>query len=137
MSTELLRTEKLYIEFTEDDIVRVVIEPNAHIEHEDLDRNHEIFKENLKQRRVPFIIIFGKFSTSDKQSREKFAHEERANYKLMEALVLNTLAHKLVANFHVNFYSPKYPTRIFATEKAAIKWIQENRKHYEEITKNE
>lgn len=42
---------------------------------------------------------------------------------IADALVINNLAHKILANFYVKFNKPVKPTKIFESREKAIKWL--------------
>lgn len=45
--------------------------------------------------------------------------------KVADALVVNSLAEKLIANFYIKFNRPSVPTRMFTNEKDALSWLRE------------
>ncbi len=40
------------------------------------------------------------------------------------AVVVDTLAYKLIANFYLKFNKPKRPYKVFSKEEEAIKWLK-------------
>lgn len=42
-----------------------------------------------------------------------------------DALVISSLAHKLLANFYLKYNKPVKPTRIFNQQEKALKWLLE------------
>ena len=117
-------TEKVIISLLEGGIVRVYVKEGAAIEEKDLHQFHAIYLDLMENDEAPFVVIFGKYSRSSKEAREKFANVQRAKFKSAEALVLNGLPHRIIANFYIKVYKPKHPTRIFSTEQEGVKWLK-------------
>lgn len=116
---------KYKISILNDAIVRVEIFRNTEVILEDLDRNFKIYESFLNGRKMPFLIIFGEFSMANRDVQKKFADSKRSQIKLMEAYVIHSLPHRIMGNFHIKFFKPEHPTKIFNKEKDAIAWIVE------------
>lgn len=59
------------------------------------------------------------------EAREYFAENESHNIlRLSQAIIIKSLAHKLVANFYMRFNKPKSPTVIVNSKEQAINWIK-------------
>ena len=43
---------------------------------------------------------------------------------LADALVINSLAHKILANFYMKMNKPVKPTKIFTSQKKAVDWLK-------------
>ena len=41
-----------------------------------------------------------------------------------EAYVIESLAHKIIANFYMKFNQPKVPTQFFKTKEEAVVWLR-------------
>ncbi len=62
-------------------------------------------------------------------AREYFAHNERHSaIRLSQAIVIDGLAQKLVANFYKTFNKPNCPVELFSNEADALKWSLSIRK---------
>lgn len=62
--------------------------------------------------------------TSTKEARE---YSSKGLYKenhLANAILVNSTAVKLMANFYMRFYKPPIPTKIFNTEVEACNWLK-------------
>jgi len=44
--------------------------------------------------------------------------------KKAEAFIVKSLAHRLVAKFHLNFYKPEHKIKVFSNEADALKWLE-------------
>lgn len=57
-------------------------------------------------------------------ARAYFAQsQEHAALRMSQALVLKSLAHKIVANFYLKFNKPSCPAAVFSDPEEAVKWI--------------
>lgn len=107
-------------------IVRVEGNPDIYIELEDMFENDKAFKKLLKgKKNAPFLVIFGDNAGISEEARNYFANKERSKIKRAEALVTPQLHHKLIAKSHLYFQKPPYPTKLFANEKEALKWLKQ------------
>jgi len=72
------------------------------------------------------IIDFRKTAvTFSPDAREFFAENEAHNkLRLSQVIIIDSLAHKLVANFYMRFNKPKSPTVIVNSEEQAMNWIK-------------
>ncbi|MCB0762437.1 MAG: hypothetical protein KDC12_13000 [Flavobacteriales bacterium] len=71
-----------------------------------------------------FCIVKANFSLNvDPEVREWLSSEERLNFILADAFVVNSMALRIVANFYLKYNRPKHPTRTFNSFEEARKWI--------------
>lgn len=121
-----IERDKAIITRLEDGIIKVEVRDNIEFNEADLDDNYRIYLDIKTQERVPFLVIFGLNSFAQSATRLKFADKKRARIKLKEALVLTSLAHRLIAQFYINYHKPNHPTKIFSNERDALIWLREN-----------
>ncbi len=114
------------ISLLNDFIVRVEIMRHTEVTLDDMDRNFKIYESFLKGRKLPFIVVFGEFSMANRDVQKEFAKQNRNSIKSMEAYIINSLPHRIMGNFHLKFFKPPHPTKIYKSEKEAIDWILEN-----------
>lgn len=106
---------------------------NTEVTLDDMDRNFKIYESFIKDRKLPFIIVFGEFSMANRDVQKEFAKQKRNKLKLMEAYIVNSLPHRIMGNFHLKFFKPEHPSRMFKTEEEAMDWIYS--KNPEELKK--
>lgn len=75
---------------------------------------------------VPHLIlkIPGKFTSVDHDTREHVAKGDGARFSIAEAFIINSLAHKMIANFYIKFNKPQKPTHFFGDIQSAEKWLK-------------
>ncbi len=82
-------------------------------------------------RDLPVSIIIdvrGCYINFSNEAREYFARD--ANYtekRKSQALVIDGLAHKLVANFYMRFNRPTCPVAVFENPQEALEWTRKIR----------
>lgn len=59
------------------------------------------------------------------ESRKYLAHDEHAiRWRKADAILVNSLHNRILANFYLKIASNKRPARVFGSEKAALKWLE-------------
>ncbi len=65
------------------------------------------------------------------EAREYFAkHEKITRIRKGQAIVVNNLHTKLLANFYMNFHKPSNPIKIFTDYDKAYNWVKEIRNEW-------
>lgn len=115
---------KVLIYKLKDDIIKVLIKDSASIEVEDLLEMKDFNKKLAGGKDYYLLFIAGKDSHISKEAREKSTGKEISENKLAQAFVVQSLAHKIIANFFINIQKPSMPTKMFTNEKEAIHWLK-------------
>ena len=116
--------QKVLITLLEDNIFRVLIKKDIELNLEDLDTNYIFFREHLPDKKVPFLIIFSRGATTVKGANELFSAKKRLGIKTKEAFVIETLPHRIMANFYIRYTKQNHPTKIFSNETDALLWLR-------------
>jgi hypothetical protein len=74
-------------------------------------------------KKMPVMISMETYNPPNSESMKYGASEEGRRYMKTTAIVINSLALRLGANFYLNFFKPKVPTKIFNLENEAVKWL--------------
>jgi len=70
-------------------------------------------------------------STINHEAREHFATNKKiTDIRKGQAIVVNSLHTKLLANFYMKFHKPENPVKIFSDYDKAEKWIREIRNRW-------
>lgn len=106
-------------------IIKMEADEHEFLEVEDIERIREI---NLKlSEGKPFCILLdtskGYFNTSP-EANKLLASKEFAEKRMASAFIAKSLATKLASNFFIKFNKPLTPTRVFSSEKEALKWLK-------------
>ena len=72
----------------------------------------------------PFLFTAEDYVTVGKEARDNAIKMEDRYVGAVTAVVANSVAYKLIANFYVKINKPKTPFKVFNTQEAAIKWLK-------------
>lgn len=109
----------------EDGIFQLAVKPNSHIE---LGDSLEIFEVLQKYsnavENILLLTIIGEDCTWDKEAREFTTTKEYSKLIKGEAIVVSSLAHKLLFNFTLKTFKPQLAMNLFSQEDKAINWLK-------------
>jgi hypothetical protein len=76
----------------------------------------------------PFLllVIVPSGASATKEAREYAAQESIRNRIKAQAIVLDNVATRIMANFYMKINRPRQPIKIFSDKKQAITWLQKN-----------
>ncbi|MES2132669.1 MAG: hypothetical protein V4506_09980 [Bacteroidota bacterium] len=83
------------------------------------------YDEITQGKKVPFLFIADDGVTVTKEARENAILQEKNVPRLASAILVTSLAYKLVANFYLQFNKPKIPYKVFTSRNAAIEWLSQ------------
>ena len=115
------------LEYLAPDVVILTYMPKIHLTW---DMTLEVFKATNKltgNKACYMCSVIGNGLTIEKEVREKGVTPEMLKYTKAAAIVQNSLAHKLLANFIIRVQRPQSITKAFSTKEAALKWFDELR----------
>lgn len=117
-------TSKAEIVLLKEGFVRINIADGVHLEVEDSLAIHEAKLKLLPPGGKHVVLVdSGKFSTISKEAREFSAKDEISDNRIAKALVVHSLAQKLIGDFFIRVNKPKGKTRMFVSESKAIRWL--------------
>lgn len=71
------------------------------------------------------IYEFHSFSDVDPEVRDWAASPSNNSYTILDAIVINSLSQKILADFYISFNKPVKPTRVFKSIDKAFDWVHE------------
>ncbi len=129
--------EKRYLNFTlvdeldigpvlfrvyENRIFHAIIKEGQRITMEHALKGHEFLDRNGSGRFYN-LYEFESFAEMDPEIRIWAAETSGNNYTYLDAVVINNVAQKIIANFYLKFNKPDMPTKIFPSTDKALDWI--------------
>ncbi|TND07770.1 MAG: hypothetical protein FD123_2921 [Bacteroidetes bacterium] len=72
----------------------------------------------------PVLKVAGKYSSADESARIYTASPEGLRYTLADAVLINSMAQRIIGNFYLQVNKPSKPTRLFTSREDAIKWLK-------------
>ena len=128
-----IELEKVFLHLVEEGFVILEFKDNVNIEVEDAKEIDQLIVDELINNNhfVALIDARDVTSTITAEAREFFANDELVlEIRKAQAIVVNNLHTKLLANFYMKFHKPKNPIKIFSDYDTAEKWIREIRKEW-------
>ena len=121
--TKKTETNTAYINLCSDGIVRVLFKRNSEINISELKANNVALNELVMGNKHAFLYYTEDDTvTHSNDARAYGKQNENAVPRLCTAVVVSSLAHKLVANFYLKFNKPAIPFRVFSQMNEAEKW---------------
>jgi hypothetical protein len=80
-----------------------------------------VYEEYCSENPPLRLIEFGEFCTVTSEARQFIS--ENIKPAIAEAIVIYSLAQKLLVKFYLNFRKQQHPVKVFSTVKDAIKWL--------------
>jgi hypothetical protein len=121
-----ISTRTARISLGSDGIVRVMYLSGFDIDVDDKKEHHAAFAELTGGVKHPFLIQAGTDVTFTREARNYGSKMEPYQPFLAFAIVANSAAYMLMANFYFQFHRPVMPYKIFREEPDAVKWLREN-----------
>ena len=105
-------------------LMKGVLKDEVELELSDVIEQRKICTDLTAGKPHVVLAIVGAETTATKESRE-YAARHPAPGRIAEAIVVKSLAVRLMGNIYINYHKPNIPTRMFNNEVDAVKWLQE------------
>lgn len=122
---ETIEFEKSIYEFCDDGLVIITVKDGVHMELEDSKKEHQMLLKKPEYLPLRVLIKSGINSSVSKEVRDYSNSEEAYKIIRAEALVVNSLAQKIMADFISKFYKIPMNLKIFNDEEKAIRWLKQ------------
>lgn len=119
MTTEA--ATKFTAELLDGDIIHLKYEDNVILEVEDYKAGMEAYQEAGKGKKLKIMVEVGKYTSSSSEGR-KYAQENNPK-AIAEALVIHSLAQRMLARFYVLFHHGDHPIKVFVDPEKARRWL--------------
>lgn len=123
--------------FRSDGIVNLHIKSNQTLTGEDTRSMVEYIGKIGNGKKLLVLITTGEYSLADKESREFGASKAGNEYTLAAAIVVKSLAQKLIGNAYIKVNKPIAPNALFTAEQKAIEWLKTFMKQQSHERKND
>lgn len=84
----------------------------------------EKFNEITGGKLTPFLFTAGDGVIVTPEARDNAMNTEEDSPCYGTAVIVTSLAYKLIANFYLKFNKPKRPYRVFKSENEAVEWLR-------------
>ncbi|MFZ5552197.1 MAG: hypothetical protein ACOZCO_03705 [Bacteroidota bacterium] len=104
--------------------MHIIFKKDQSIDLEDFFAGLELIKKVGKGKK--FLYLYDPEENSDVTPElRKYVSSDNANkYTIADAILVNRLSQKIIANFYLKFHKPIMPTAVFLHKKEAIKWLK-------------
>lgn len=121
---QTLETAICYLSRRDDGIIFMQIKDNVSIDVQSVKEVYRIFHQLIGEGDCVLLLHTGKGAVMSKEARD-FAFSTFAGHGIIaQAIIVNNQAHKLMANFFIEFLKFPKPTEMFTTKKEAIQWLR-------------
>lgn len=107
-----------------DGIVHFYIKPNTTLSGEDAKEMVAATGIIGGGKKFPILITSGKFGMADVDAREYAASPDGNKYTIAGAIVVKSLAQKILGNAYIKINKPTTPTALFDDDQKAIDWLK-------------
>ena len=122
VAPQIIHTSKAQITILDDGICYFLYQKNVHLELEDYLETHAVLKDLSYDQSYKILVEFQKHTTISVEAR-KYAEETEIE-TTAQALVLHTLAHRIIGRFYYLIHRQKFPLKIFNNKDDALKWLR-------------
>ena len=127
-TSQEIKTKYAIFSILEEGIIRIVLQENAEIE---LDESKLMQKTSLELTNgAKFVALIDARAkvTVFKESREWGSTAEAQKNMLAQAILIDSLANRIVGNFIIKFHKPIAKTKLFTKEEEALNWLREQKR---------
>ncbi len=131
-------TQTASINLCDDGLVRVMLKKKSEIDVPQAQENINAYIQITDNKKYAFLIYAEDDSVVYTEEARRHAKlQEDTFLKSCMAIMVKTLAHKLVANFYLNFYKPNFPFKVFNKMNDAEAWcLEQNQKQRKDSVNN-
>jgi hypothetical protein len=124
----VIETNSAFISLIEEVVLVVKVKENMEIDVPQMWENYNATLQLCPKGDFPVLFETEDFVTITKEARELGASKEMAKDACAMAIMINSMAIRIFANFFIKFNKPMRPTKLFTDRDAAILWLKEQYK---------
>lgn len=117
------QTDQIIIKYREDGIIHLHYKDGI-LNLSDSTIIFKLIRENCPWEVSPILASGNTFSALDKESRVFWGSPEVTKHCSAIAMITNTLAMKLLANFYIKMSKPSVPTTFLSSEEECVRWLK-------------
>ncbi len=125
-----ISTKCAQITLIEKGILRVTLFQNSEIDLEESKAMQKAASEITKGQKYSALIDARVQVTLSSEAREWGSSVESLKDTIAQAILVESLANKLIGNFIIQFHKPIAKTKLFSNETLAIEWLREQKKNF-------
>lgn len=114
-----------FCERLENNIIYVYVKKDADIDVEQILQIRETNEKLANGNNYVVLFEIAEFAFISKEAREYGGENELGELRKAMAIVVKSMAHRLLANFFINVNKPPTPTKVFNDKKKALEWLNQ------------
>ena len=107
------------------DVIEVFFKEHIEVGIREMVANEQALKSFVGEGRYCIMYVLPRESTFTREARALSHPNGRASYTKAEAVVLQNLAMKLMADFYYKEKPPVFPWKLFKKPEEAMQWLRE------------
>lgn len=117
-------TSKFEVTLLEDSIVESYIKAGIVVEIEDLQELKKISSELASHKPYVILVSSGELASFSKEARELSASKNFITNARAKAVVVDSIAKKIIGNFYLKVNKPYLQTKLFSDKTEALSWLR-------------
>ena len=116
--------DSVHISLDKERVLSIVFKDGADVNIEETEKI--MSNSSLIVGKEPFYVLVDAkdiFVSVDHNSRKYMAEHEVNKFNIAQAMVVNNMPVRIIANFYLKFYKHSYPLKVFADIVEARKWL--------------
>ena len=122
---KVVEIDEAIIALRSDGIIHVHYKENTLITVELQGKMYDIFIEMCGDNKYAFLFTASDFVSVTKEARDNALILEALYPGIATAVLTDSTAYKIIANFYVLVNKPKTPLKIFSNEEDAVIWLKQ------------
>lgn len=111
--------------YQSDDITKVIFDDHLEGTIHTAKKLLDIYKTLSPDKKVLLMVVYGNNNSFTPETREFVASKHVSETVKAEALIINNLAFRIIANFYFKVNKPTRPSKAFKNEEDARNWLYE------------
>lgn len=121
--TKKIFTRTIRLRLLENGIIHYTYLPDIEVDENDHIENHKALMEITGNTKHPLLIDSGELISVTLEARKKIRELEPLAPIIVRAIVIKSLAHRMLTNFYIKFHQPIVPTKVFENYDDALQFL--------------
>lgn len=122
---EEYRTKTATIRKLEANILETIVDKDAILEVEDIWEIKRVNREICAGKPYAVLVDSGMYTSISEEARKLTASKEFQQLTLAKAVLVNSLAQRIIGRFYLQINRPAIKTRLFNDREQAILWLKQ------------
>jgi hypothetical protein len=119
-----IATSTATYEIIEPHLFRCKMIAGSHVDLPEVDENLKVTLALANEERYAVLVDARVITTITAEAMQYAQRPETYRLLIAQAIVVDSLPNRLIANFIIKFHKPTSPTKLFSNEEAALIWLR-------------